>query len=68
MVFSRIVSAAPSIDEGHRIADYFESNSTSVAGLNIFKEHGYNKQYVIEAIVSEGVSKDLSETAADTAY
>ena len=68
MVFSSIVSASPSIDEGHRIADYCESYSTSVSGFYILKENGYNKQYVIDAIVSEGVSKDLAETAADTAY
>lgn len=60
--------AKPSINGGHNISNFCSTFGKAAAGIYVLKEQGYEKQYVISAMVNEGINKDTVVAAADTAY
>lgn len=61
-------AAKPSIEGGHNISNFCSTFGKATAGIYVLKEQGYEKQYVISALVNEGINKDTVVAAADTAY
>lgn len=67
-MFSSIVSATPSIEGGHSISNFCSTFGKATAGIYMLKEQGYEKQYVVKALINEGIDKNTVNAAANTAY
>lgn len=61
-------AAKPSIEGGHNISNFCSTFGKATAGIYVLKEQGYEKQYVVKALINEGINKDTVVAAADTAY
>lgn len=61
-------AAKPSVEDGLSIQKFCGQMGKDVSNMYILKERGFDKQYVIEAVVSEGGSKSYAQFLADATY
>lgn len=61
-------AAKPSIEGGHNISNFCSTFGKATAGIYILKEQGYEQQYVVKALINEGIDKNTVNAAANTAY
>lgn len=62
------VQAKPSVEDGLSIKKFCDQIGKDVSNIYVLKEQGFEKKYVIDAVVSEGGSKDYAKFSADSAY
>ena len=61
-------AAKPSVEDGLSIYKFCGQMGKDVSNMYILKERGFDKQYVIEAVVSEGGSESYAQFLADATY
>lgn len=61
-------AASPSVEDGLSIYKFCGQMGKDVSNMYILKERGFDKQYVIEAVVSEGGSESYAQFLADATY
>lgn len=61
-------AAAPSVEDGLSIYKFCGQMGKDVSNMYILKERGFDKQYVVEAVVSEGGSESYAQFLADATY
>lgn len=61
-------AAKPSVEDGLSIYKFCGQMGKDVSNMYILKERGFEKQYVIEAVVSEGGSESYAQFLADATY
>lgn len=67
-MFSSIVEAKPSVEDGLSIYKFCGQMGKDASNMYILKERGFDKQFVIEAVVSEGGSESYAQFLADATY
>lgn len=65
---STVQAAKPSVEDGLSIYKFCGQMGKDVSNMYILKERGFDKQYVIEAVVSEGGIESYAQFLADATY
>lgn len=61
-------AAKPTVEDAISIQKFCGQMGKDVSNMYILKERGFDKQYVIEAVLSEGGSKSYAKFLADATY
>lgn len=61
-------AAKPSMSDAKQVGEYCKTFSKATTNVYILKESGFDKRYMVQALLDQGHSKDLVEAVTDTAY